>query len=346
MNCSFEEVPKDTTNSILWRTVTASRPAILARRKKRDRDFIQKGGVRKPSRDKPGLSFAGVLIVIERTLLHDFMAAYPAQPATAFWRAIEIGALVRHGLPNGIGLDFGCGDGILTDILLRHAGPRHLIGIDIDPLEIDAARRFPFYERLHHSPDGSIPEAAGSLDFALSNSVLEHVDDLDSALSEIGRVLRRGARFLFTVPAPAFRDLLAGSLLPGIDREAYLATLDRRIAHRNYLDAPAWTAACAAHGLRVEACETYLDGRQVRRWETLSRMTGGLLYAVMGQRSRPIEIQRHLGLRDPARHRQWPMPIARFLGNVAALGVDILPAHAAPLAYDDAACLLVVGTRV
>ena len=206
--------------------------------------------------------------MIERTLLHDFMAAYPAQPATAFWRAIEIGALVRHGLPDGIGLDFGCGDGILTDILLRHAGPRHLIGIDIDPLEVNAARRLPFYERLHCSSDGSIPEPDGSLDFALSNSVLEHVDDLEYALGEIGRVLRRGGRFLFTVPAPAFRDLLAGSLLPGIDRETYLATLDRRIAHRNYLDAAAWTAACAAHGLHVEACETYLDGRQVRRWET------------------------------------------------------------------------------
>ena len=283
--------------------------------------------------------------MIERTLLRDFMAAYPAQPATAFWRAIEIGALVRHGLPRGTGLDFGCGDGILTDILLRHAGARSLVGIDIDPLEIAAARRFPFYERLHQSSDGSVPEPDASLDFALSNSVLEHVDDLDAALSEIARVLRPGGRFLFTVPAPAFRDLLAGSVLPARDRSAYLATLDRRIAHKNYLDGPAWTKACAAHGLDVEACETYLDGRQVRRWENLSRMTGGLLYTLLGERSRPIEIQRDLGLRDPARPRQWPAPIARLLGDVAALGIDLAPVRPEALAPDAAACLLVVGSR-
>ncbi|MCJ2079364.1 class I SAM-dependent methyltransferase [Methylobacterium sp. E-016] len=283
--------------------------------------------------------------MIERTLLRDFMAAYPAQPATAFWRAIEIGALVRHGLPEGTGLDFGCGDGILTDILLRHAGSRPLIGIDIDPLEIAAARRFPFYERLHHSPDGSVPEPDGSLDFALSNSVLEHVDDLDAALAEIARVLKPKGRFLFTVPAPAFRDLLAGSVLPGADRETYLATLDRRIAHRNYLDGPAWTKTCSAHGLDVEACETYLEGRQVRRWENLSRMTGGLLYTILGERSRPIEIQRDLGLRDPTRPCQWPAPIASLLGNIAAFGIDLAPPRDQPLAPDAAACLLVFGTR-
>ena len=66
-------------------------------------------------------------------LLASFVGAYPAQPATAFWRAIEIGVLARRGLPEGLGLDLGCGDGILTDILLRQTGPRTLVGVDVDP---------------------------------------------------------------------------------------------------------------------------------------------------------------------------------------------------------------------
>ena len=32
-----------------------------------------------------------------RELLNAFVGAYPAQPATAFWRAIEIGVLARRG---------------------------------------------------------------------------------------------------------------------------------------------------------------------------------------------------------------------------------------------------------
>jgi SAM-dependent methyltransferase len=145
-------------------------------------------------------------------LLSDFVAAYPAQPATAYWRAIEIGALVRLGLPEGLGLDLGWGDGILTDILLRHAGVRQLVGVDLGR-EI----RFCFQGI---APVNAIPEASGTFDFVLANSVLEHIPGLDGTIAESARVLRQGGRFLFTVPGPAFHANLRGPLWPGVERSA------------------------------------------------------------------------------------------------------------------------------
>jgi SAM-dependent methyltransferase len=153
-------------------------------------------------------------------LFGTFAAAYPAQPATAFWRAIEIGALASRDIPGGLGLDLGCGDGLLTQILLERIGTRRLVGIDLDPLETEAAKRFPFYEEVHTCSADAMPLADDRFDFVISNSVLEHIPPLEGTIAEVGRVLKPGGRFFFTVPGPGFHANLAGALLPGSNRDA------------------------------------------------------------------------------------------------------------------------------
>ncbi|MGO9390168.1 class I SAM-dependent methyltransferase [Rhodoblastus sp.] len=279
-------------------------------------------------------------------LLKTFVAAYPAQPATAYWRAIEIGAIASHGLPEGLGLDLGCGDGILTDILLSATGPRQLVGIDPDPFEVEAARKFSFYQRLHVAPGDSIPEADASFDFVLSNSVLEHIPHLSPTIAEAARVLRPGGKFLFTVPAPPFRDNLSGPILPSVSRAQYLETLDRRIAHFNYLSGDQWKALAEAHGMRIDACLGYFDKPQTRRWETLSRMTGGLFYSVFGQKQRPIEIQRSLGLRALQNRARTPQVFANALSSLVDLGAPVDAHQDHWIESDTASCLLVTGRKL
>jgi SAM-dependent methyltransferase len=282
--------------------------------------------------------------VSEPALLTRFVQTYPAQPATAYWRAVEIDALAQAGLPQGLGLDLGCGDGKLTDILLSLTGARDLVGIDPDPLETAAAARYPFYRRLHTCTGDAIPEPDASFDFVISNSVLEHIPALEPTIAETGRLLKPGGRFYFTVPQPAFHDNLAGAFLGLRQRDDYLARLDRRIAHFNYLDEPAWTDLCGRHGLKVERCRGYLDKRQTRRWESLSRMTGGLLYALAGERMRPIEIQRAMGARDMQNKSQTPRPVAAALAGLISVGAPIVEGDPwrAP---QTASCLLVEGVR-
>jgi len=286
--------------------------------------------------------------MLNRELLVDFIREYPAQPATAFWRAIEIDALVKFGLPDGRGLDLGCGDGKLTEIILRQTGARRLVGVDIDPLETEAARRYPFYEAVHTAPGGAVPEPDGSFDFVLANSVLEHIPELEPVIAEVGRLLRPGGRFVCTVPAPHFEEALRGSLLPWVSRARYLEELNARIAHANYLSSADWRALAGRHGLRVTDALGYLDDAEVRRWESLSRVTGGLLYRVAGREARPIEIQRRLGLRQLQNRVQVPEPVARLAGGLLGAGVAVGgPDDAFPwLDEAQAGCLLVAGERV
>lgn len=280
-------------------------------------------------------------------LFSTFVARYPAQPATAFWRAIEIEALASRDIPDeGLGLDLGCGDGILTNILLERIGSRRLIGIDLDPLETQAAKRFPFYERIHTCSADAIPELDASVDFVISNSVLEHIPPLAGTISEVGRLLRPGGRFFFTVPGPGFHANLAGSLLPWRDRDRYLRTLDTRLAHFHYLSQSQWEQMLASNGLVMDSCLGYLNAAETRRWEQLSRATGGLLYSLMGRGSRPIEIQRKLGMRSLQNSRQLPECLARPLSQLIQMGVPRSDPAPAFCTVEEASCLLIEGHRV
>jgi SAM-dependent methyltransferase len=282
--------------------------------------------------------------VIEKVLLHDMLRMYPAQPATAVWRAVEIDALLRLGVPDGRGLDLGCGDGKLTGVILKRCGSRALVGIDPDPLETTAALQTGFYEAVHAAPGNSIPEPSQSFDFVVSNSVLEHIPDLAPVLAEASRLLRPGGRFLFTVPGPGFHANLRGPLWPAASRAVYLQELDSRLAHFRYPTTMEWTALCQAAGLRLDGAPGYLDRSETRLWETASRFTGGLLYALWGKRQKPIAIQRKLGLRRMQNAVQMPSPVASAIGAI----IRGLMGAGQPgwLAESDASCLLVHGTKL
>ena len=272
------------------------------------------------------------------------MRSAPFQPATNLWRAVELDAVQRHGLPQGRGLDLGCGDGKLTIIVrdLLDAQTRNGIrwtGVDIDAAETAMARASGMYARVHTGSAAAIDEPAGSFDFVFSNSVLEHIGPIHDVLAEAARLLRPGGRFIATVPGPDFHDCLAGPWLQRTTREAYLQEVDRRCAHLRYWRKAQWQDELAAVGLDLSTARPYLSQRQARRWEVLSAWTGGLAYRLYGRTPRPIEIQRRLGLR--ADRSGW-------LGSLGAAAAPLLSARC-PLSADDSgprfACLLLDAAK-
>lgn len=256
---------------------------------------------------------------IRHRLLRSLLAQNPFQPATSWWRSIELAVVIQHGLPRGAGLDLGCGDGKLMRILLDASQrPTSLVGVDIDPLETRDAMASGVYQRVHTAPGDRLPEANGSFDFAFSNSVLEHIDALEPVIAEVSRVLRPGGVFLFTVPASGFHDCLAGPLFPWRDRGRYLQGIDRRCAHRRYWSEAQWRDCLGRHGIELARAVPYFSAPQVQRWETLSRYTAGILYALVGQRMQPIEIQRALRMRS--RRARLPGWATRLLAAAISAG--------------------------
>lgn len=256
--------------------------------------------------------------MINRGDLVQFLRVYSFQPATAFWRAVEVPVL-RQFLPTqGICLDLGCGDGKLTAIAFGDllAPGLTLVGVDVDADETHQAARRSLYTRIHTCPAAQIPEPALSFDCILSNSVLEHIPEIEPTLASVANLLKPGGHFLFTVPTAGFHQALAGPLNPRITRETYLLEMDRRLAHFRYWGADEWCEHLAAHGLEVVRMVEYFDPAEVRRWENISRLTAGILYALGRRQHAPIQVQKKLGLRQAQNALTLP---AWFAAGLAAL---------------------------
>jgi SAM-dependent methyltransferase len=101
--------------------------------------------------------------------------------------------------PDPVILDAGCGTG-RNLIELRELG--EATGIDPAPEAVELCR-----ERglsVTEAPANSIPLPGDSFDLAVMLDVLEHIEDEQEALTEIGRVTRPGGALLITVPAYEF----------------------------------------------------------------------------------------------------------------------------------------------
>lgn len=268
--------------------------------------------------------------MLDRELLRDNLRIAPEQPATALWRAIELGHLLRRkALPvDGRGLDLGCGNGLVTGLVRERSGARweELVGVDSDPREAALARESGIYDAVHESPGDAIQVADGAFDFVFSNSVLEHVDELEPTVREVGRVLRPDGLFVFTVPSTFFPENLGrpgpvGRVATGArDVASYRAAIDRRLAHRRYLTLDEWRATLGSAGLELKESSGYLTRAETRRWALISNLTGGLLVRVTGGKRSPIELQRELRLRRSS-PPFWLRAIGRTIGQLGALGL-------------------------
>lgn len=277
---------------------------------------------------------------LDLQLLEDFLCEQAIQPATALWRAAEIGFLLTRPFPGGRGMDLGCGNGWLTRVVLQHVGPRVMVGVDPDPREARAAQRAGIYASVHVASGASVPEDDGAFDFVFSNSVLEHIPELHGVLAEAARVLRPGGELVATVPSERFHGCLRGPRMPLADRGAYRDRLDRQLQHRHYLSPAQWSRALDAVGLDLEEAAYYLPQPVIRRWEDIVRWSSGLLYRAARGRKAPIEMQRQLGLRG--QRAMMPRSCARALARVLTARLD--PALA-PAPGEAGAGLLVRARR-
>ena len=277
------------------------------------------------------------------SFLAKIMQTAPFQPATNYWRAIELTVLIEKGFPRLKGaraiFDLGCGDGEIMRLLKMHLPVGSSItGMDIDEAEIALARQSGVYSRVLCGSADAVPLPDASQEAIISNSVLEHVGPLEAVLQESGRILCQGGWFLATVPAPDFHACLRGSWRRGVSRADYLRQMDERLVHLRYWTAQEWRDHLSRAGIEMTDCIPYLSLSETRRWELLTRLTGGLLYMLTGGRKRPIALQRALGVR---RRMMAPCWLAGVIAWVVCLGV-----RQDPPSETRNACFLVVGRRI
>ena len=105
-------------------------------------------------------------------------------------------------------LDYGVGDGRVAALIRT----TRLTGVDVSQVALDrAAKRVPDAQLVLVEPDEELPFGDNGFDLVTCIETIEHVRDVQLALSEIRRVLRPGGRLALTTPASArWRILFRG----------------------------------------------------------------------------------------------------------------------------------------
>lgn len=120
-------------------------------------------------------------------------------------RAVEASFYGKLSLPKPI-LDVGCGDGHFATVAFDQP-----LDVGIDPWAApmrEAARRGG-YRALALADGAQMPFPDGTFGSVISNSVLEHIPEVQAVLQEIGRVLKPGAPFVFCGPNQRFLEALS-----------------------------------------------------------------------------------------------------------------------------------------
>jgi SAM-dependent methyltransferase len=97
--------------------------------------------------------------------------------------------------PLGLSLDIGCGEGRFTREL-RRAGYR-VIGVDSSPTLLAAARANDPQTEFVEADAASLPFADATAELIVACMSLLNVDELDSVVAEVARLLLPGGRFCF-----------------------------------------------------------------------------------------------------------------------------------------------------
>lgn len=118
-------------------------------------------------------------------------------------------------------VDIGCGEGQVSRLAARLPGVELVAGVDptLAQLRLAAARGGGM--RLARAGAGELPFASACFDAAVACLVFEHIDAVDLAIAEIGRVLRPGGRFVFLLNHPLLQTPNSGWIDDTILEEQY-----------------------------------------------------------------------------------------------------------------------------
>lgn len=186
----------------------------------------------------------------------------------AILRAVEARFYGCVELPAPV-LDVGCGDGHFSQVTFPG---RLAAGIDPwwNPLKKSAQAGQ--YDVLAQAMGDRLPFPDNHFASAFSNSVLEHIPDIQPVLNEVNRVLRPDGRFLITMPSHYFTEWLGGAAFFEKLGSEGLAEWYRQkfngISRHAHTDPPeVWTARLAQAGFAIERWQYYFSKEALRALE-------------------------------------------------------------------------------
>lgn len=137
-------------------------------------------------------------------------------------------------VPEGRGLEVGCGRGAALGMLRERFGLREIVGLDLDPRMLAPARYHADGATLVLADATGLPLRDASFDAVFDFGAIHFVADWERALDEVRRVLRPGGRYYFEWVTGRFLRAFYPFATRGFERmrvprpDALLSALERR----------------------------------------------------------------------------------------------------------------------
>ena len=117
-------------------------------------------------------------------------------------------------------LDIGCGEGQIAR-LAAYVGASTVVGLDPTWAQLSVARRRGGSPAYCRGIADTLPFPSRSFDAVVACLVFEHIEAVDEALADVGRVLKPGGRFLFFLNHPLLQTPGSGWIDDRILDEQY-----------------------------------------------------------------------------------------------------------------------------
>jgi ubiquinone/menaquinone biosynthesis C-methylase UbiE len=176
----------------------------------------------------------------------------------ALERTLECNILSKKSFPRPI-LDIGCGEGLFAKKLFKE---KIDVGIDPNPKELRRAKSYDAYDELIQCKGDRIPKKDGLFNTIFSNSVLEHIPEIDSVLAEAHRLLSAEGTLYLTLPTNRFEQYtvtyqLLKKLKLGRLQKRYAQGFNQFWAHYHCYSTDEWSAKFKQNGFEVVEVQEY-----------------------------------------------------------------------------------------
>ncbi|HUJ67584.1 MAG TPA: class I SAM-dependent methyltransferase [Acidimicrobiales bacterium] len=118
-------------------------------------------------------------------------------------------------------LDVGCGEGQVARVAAQLPGVRTVVGVDPTWAQVGEAAHRGGGVAVGRADAAALPFASSAFDAVVACLVFEHIETMDEAVAEVGRVLQPGGRFLFLLNHPLLQTPGSGWIDDTILEEQY-----------------------------------------------------------------------------------------------------------------------------
>lgn len=152
--------------------------------------------------------------------------------------------------------EVGCGDGLVSELVFGGRANAIDVGIDIDNEELRRAQKTGIYKKLIQADITAAPFLDNSFNTIFANGVFEHIPELQKALVEIARILKKNGLLITTSPTDNYGKLLFYYRLFSSIKLPFLANLYKRLINRTFrhyhlYDQKKWQQLLSRAGLNL-----------------------------------------------------------------------------------------------